>query len=103
MVSGVKPLVDVAVRPTAGDDAPRAAVVHARGVHGVLAVVVARLFGQDAFVVAEAAVVVVRVGEGAAGFDEVDGVPGFVGKRAARGQPRRRRSRRLRRGRRWRR
>ena len=99
MVGGVEPLVDVAVRPAAGDDAARAAVVHARGVHGVLAVVVARLLGQDAFVVAEAAVVVVGVGEGAAGFDEVDGVPGFVGKRATGGQPRS--GRRL--GRRWRR
>ena len=99
MVGGVEPLVDVAVRPAAGDDAARTAVVHARGVHGVLAVVVARLLRQDAFVVAEAAVVVVGVGEGAAGFDEVDGVPGFVGKRRARGKPRRRR--RL--DRRWRR
>lgn len=79
MVRGVEPLVDLAVRPTAGDDAARAPVVHTRGVHGVLAVVVLRLLGKGAFVVAEAPVVVVWVREGAASLDAVDGVPRLAG------------------------
>ena len=82
MVVGVVPGLDVPriAASAAGDDAPRPAVAQPRRVHGVLAVIVAGLLGEDAFVIAEAFVVVGRVGEGPAGFDEVDGVPGFVGK-----------------------
>ena len=79
MVVGVVPGLE-AGSVAAGDDAPRPAVAQPRRVHGVLAVIVAGLLGEDAFVIAEAFVVVGRVGEGPAGFDEVDGVPGFVGK-----------------------
>ena len=72
MVVGVVPGLDVPGVAT-GDDAPRPAVAQPRRVHGVLAVVVAGLLGEDAFVVAEAFVVVGGVGERPAGFDELDG------------------------------
>lgn len=84
MVVGVVPLVDDAVGTATGDDAPQPAVVHTRGVHGVFAVVAEWLFGEGALVVAEARVVL-RVRVGAAGFDEVDGVPGFCGEVGAGG------------------
>lgn len=79
MVVGVVPGLDAGSVAT-GDDAPRPAVAQPRRVHGVLAVIVAGLLGEDAFVIAEAFVVVGGVGERSASFDEIDGVPSFVGK-----------------------
>ena len=79
MVVGVIPGVDTPIAPTAGDKATRAAVANPRSIHGVFAVVAGFFFRQDAFVVAEALVVVVWVGIWPAMVDKGDGVVRFAG------------------------
>ncbi len=79
MVVGVIPGVDTPIAPTTGDKATRAAVANPRSLHGVFAVVTGFLLRQDAFVVAEALVVVVWVGIWPAVVNERDGVVRFAG------------------------
>src|SRR5699024_8993382 len=77
VVVGVVPDVGVVLGAAADDDAPFAAVVQARGVDGVFAVVVAAFAGQEAFVVAEVLAVVGGVDVVLVGEDAVDDVVGL--------------------------
>lgn len=81
MVVGVVPHIGVGFGAAAGDDVPRTAMVTARGFYRVLAVVVLRLLGEDAFIIAKMGIVIVGVVIRAAGENIVCGFFGLAGKR----------------------
>ena len=80
MVVGVVPHIGVDFGAAAGDDAPRTAMVTARGFYRVLAVVVLRLLGEDAFIIAKMGIVIVGVVIGATGENIACGFFGLAGK-----------------------
>lgn len=79
MVVGVVPDLRVLLGAAADDDALGPAVVEARGVHGVAAVVGVVLVREDVLIVAEVAAVLARVGVGPAGEDVLDDRVGLIG------------------------